>query len=121
MMTKYAAELNLSLITCCNCFVVFAVMENHKKCLIDKGTKFYCPNGHVLWYGESNEEKIKRLQDDLAREKANHDQAKAELEKSKKVLQDHQRRTAHGVCPCCNRSFKALRAHMKRKHPEFVK
>lgn len=29
-------------------------------------------------------------------------------------------RVKHGVCPCCQRTFRQLAAHMKSKHPDFV-
>jgi hypothetical protein len=29
-------------------------------------------------------------------------------------------RIARGVCPCCNRSFADLGAHMQQKHPHFT-
>jgi hypothetical protein len=29
------------------------------------------------------------------------------------------KRVANGVCPCCHRSFVALRRHIETKHPEF--
>lgn len=28
-------------------------------------------------------------------------------------------RAAHGVCPCCNRTFQQLARHMSAKHPDF--
>ena len=30
------------------------------------------------------------------------------------------KRIKNGICPCCNRTFKQLAAHMKNKHPEYV-
>lgn len=38
----------------------------------------------------------------------------------KGVLAKVKKRVAHGVCPCCNRSFTDLRRHMESKHPEFA-
>jgi len=38
--------------------------------------------------------------------------AKGQLTKTK-------RRVANGVCPCCNRTFADLSAHMHGQHPEY--
>lgn len=29
-------------------------------------------------------------------------------------------RAANGVCPCCNRTFKQLAAHMSSQHPKYA-
>jgi hypothetical protein len=38
--------------------------------------------------------------------------------KSEAELRRIQKRTAAGVCPCCNRTFQQLARHMKTRHPE---
>ena len=30
------------------------------------------------------------------------------------------KRVANGVCPCCNRTFKDLAAHMSTQHPDYI-
>lgn len=90
---------------------------------------FYCPVGHRLHYpGKSDERKLREAEEALARERARHDQTAASLKAQRgattRVKNERDRiktRVAHGVCPCCNRTFKQLSAHMQRKHPEFVK
>jgi hypothetical protein len=91
----------------------------------DRQTGIYCPLGHNwIFSGEGEAEKLakqlererKRLaatRDLLTHEERSHAATRGHLTRTKK-------RVAHGVCPCCNRTFKQLAAHMKNKHPEFV-
>ncbi len=47
-------------------------------------------------------------------------EAKAESER-KQIATAHRKmrtRVMNGVCPCCNRTFQNLMAHMKTEHPE---
>lgn len=80
---------------------------------------FWCVNGHTQWFPhETDAERLgKKLQ-----------AAEAETERVRTIAMDRGKdiermklRTANGVCPCCNRTFKGLAAHMKRKHPDVVK
>lgn len=88
-------------------------------------TSIYCPLGHThIRAGKGEAEKLReRLEreslslaatrDLLAHEERSHAATRGHLTRTKK-------RVAHGVCPCCNRTFKQLAAHMKNKHPEYV-
>jgi hypothetical protein len=88
-------------------------------------TKIYCPLGHTWEFsGEGEAERLRRqLQEAQRRAKANRDLLAAE-ERSHSATRGHltrtKKRVANGVCPCCNRSFVKLAAHMKTKHPEYV-
>lgn len=91
----------------------------------------YCPLGHV-WV-PSGEPKTERLQRELDREKerraraiADRDQAlaseRAQRGAATRARNERDRvrkRAKAGVCPCCKRTFKALAAHMKTKHPDY--
>lgn len=44
----------------------------------------------------------------------------ARLAEAAREAERLRRRTAAGVCPCCNRSFVQLARHMKTKHPDHV-
>lgn len=92
----------------------------------------YCPLGHQ--YAPAGESEVDRLKRQLARkentiawQRSQHDQTKAELRDTTNKLTAQKaaktrlkNRIAHGVCPCCNRSFANLEQHMKGQHPEFV-
>ena len=109
---------------CYSCSTVWAMPTQFVTNRRNDHRDFYCPNGHAQrYYGKSQAEKLK---DRLAAEQARHDQTRAELADQKRAhaatkgqLTKVRRRVAAGVCPCCKRSFRQLRAHMKRMHPEY--
>lgn len=81
-----------------------------------------CPNGCRRHYppGKSDEQKLK---DAAARETALRDQLEASIrdgEAQRVELARIRQRIANGVCPCCNRSFGNVRAHMQTQHPDYV-
>lgn len=62
----------------------------------------------------------------LQRERANHDQTRADRDytenrrRAEKAAKTRlKNRAKAGVCPCCNRTFKQLAAHMKTQHPNW--
>jgi hypothetical protein len=134
-------ETDLELQTCCACGIVFAVPAHYLDTIRQTHKNYSCPNGHGLWFpGESTEEKLKRQlkeaeqrierqRQDLAwygdqvqeldhkvkAERRAHGVTKAKITRERK-------RIAHGVCPCCNRSFPndKLQHHLATKHPEYA-
>lgn len=115
----------LSRMTCGECGIAFAVPEQWRAKKKENGSDWYCPNGHVRVYRESDVAIAERK---LAMERQAHDQTKArardaeatarkELAKAKRL----RTRAANGVCPCCKRSFKELARHMTTKHPDYAK
>lgn len=98
---------------------------------------FYCPSGHQQYFsGETPEEKLKReYEAKLEQEKKRREWAEQSSEHSKKraarlerkasayrgVITKTRKRIANGACPCCNRTFQNLAAHMTTKHPQFKK
>lgn len=94
---------------------------------------FYCPScGESRYYpGKSDKE---RLEEQLAavqrgkelaearaeRERNNAKAARRSARAHKGVATRLKNRAKAGVCPCCNRTFKQLAAHMKNKHPEYM-
>lgn len=91
----------------------------------ERQTSIYCPLGHQhIRAGKGEAEKLReRLEgerrrlaatrDLLAHEERSHAATRGHLTRTKK-------RVAHGVCPCCSRTFQQLARHMKNKHPEYV-
>jgi hypothetical protein len=107
----------LSTEICCSCGVHFAIPELLQKKLRETHNNFFCPNGHPQHYtGKSEAEKLreelKRKEQELA------DTVKQKLEVENEMIRT-KKRIAAGVCPCCNRTFKQLAAHMKNKHPHY--
>lgn len=99
--------------TCPACGTVFGMEANLQKRLREDHSTFYCPNGHSQYYPAKS--KVEVLQDELTRERAAHDQTKADRDSKERKLN----RVSKGVCPCCNRTFQNLQLHMKTKHPKF--
>lgn len=111
------------------CGVRFGMSEDHHRILVERGTVFHCLNGHRLSFGEGPAKAAQRERDAaLQREKWAKEDAerqrnlRAKAERSQRATAGHLKRvkmrTAHGVCPCCNRTFADLARHMATKHPE---
>jgi hypothetical protein len=125
-------------VTKCWCGMPHAVpLEMRDKQLHDHANgrtqdAIYCPLGHThIISGTSEIEKlrreIERKTQEAIRERQKHDQTRAELRETELRRRAEcgaktriKNRIANGVCPCCNRSFKDLHAHMKTQHPEFA-
>lgn len=120
----YSGYTDLRVMACPVCGVTYAAPER----LVDSGERdpdlyWYCPNGHHLHFpGKSEAQKLREARNELARERARHDQTVASLRATKGVVTRQRaklERVSKGVCPCCNRSFTDLRKHMANKHPEY--
>ena len=125
--------------TCCHkdCGMSFAMPDTFYQRMKETKVSFYCPRGHSQYFvGETEEEKLrKRLQWAEEREKSLRLQQEREREEHRRSLQRQERKTRaakavltktrkriqNGVCPCCNRTFQNLMAHMKTKHPNYHK
>jgi hypothetical protein len=114
------------------CGVIFGMTKTFQDARRKDHKTWYCPNGHARHYpGESEEERLRRVlhETQLARERAEREKAAAQQaeqkqadarKKAERQLKNHVTRTANGTCPCCQRTFKQLAAHMKNKHPDYV-
>jgi hypothetical protein len=117
---------------CCSCGVAFGMTQAmHRDCRRRSQASphetrtFYCPNGHPQSYiGENVEQRLRdelkwqqernaALDDIVKSERRSHAATKGQLTKTRKRVGD-------GVCPCCNRSFASLAAHMASKHPDYA-
>lgn len=124
-------KIALTSTTCPACGVEYA-MPSHllAEKRRNKGT-VYCPNGHTGSWSETEEDRLRKQVERLEREKkwaeerANANAADAErtrnrLIATKGALTKAKKSVGNGVCPCCNRTFKSLAAHMKTKHPDYA-
>jgi rubrerythrin len=75
----------------------------------------------VLRIGEGE---IERLKKEVEKEKQRREWAEKNAETARKAeaivrgkFKAQSERVKNGVCPCCNRTFQNLMAHMKTKHP----
>lgn len=119
--------------SCISCFINFQVPLGFTAARRKDGEKFYCPNGHHMYYpkGESEEDKLRRERDLLKQRLVQKDDMISEVVRQRQMSERQlsaargqvtklKKRAAGGVCPCCNRSFAALHSHMATKHPNFV-
>lgn len=112
---------------CWVCGVPFGLSQAFKDSIQNHDGAFYCPRGCKLGFGKSRltvlaEEKAaseRRLQAEL--NSANHARLVAEKERDSAVRAKRkvERRIAHGVCPCCNKTFSDIANHMLTEHKDF--
>ena len=121
----------LTVMDCPNCGMTFGVTAEFEQRRRGDGGSFHCPLGHSMSFKANREAALKRdLQYERdraereARRAASAEGRAQRAENSRRVTKGHltrvKRRVAHGVCPCCNRTFKDLAAHMTTKHPDFA-
>lgn len=132
---------------CPSCGILFAWPADFHRAVSKSGGahRGYCPNGHIIQWAKSEADEVReQLQAErLARQRAeqkiaekedwakmweataNDQRDRAEKERNRaNGYKGHAtrmtKRAKAGVCPCCNRTFKQLAAHMANKHPEFT-
>lgn len=129
-MNQLIGSLTLVEETCCRCYTHFAMDSVLNNNLRTNGGSFYCPNGHSQYYTDTEVKRLKKqledankkrawAEDEEARVRSEFELVKKEKAAIKGQLTKTRNRIANGLCPCCNRTFKQLSAHMANKHPEF--
>jgi hypothetical protein len=123
--------MDLRTICCCVCGVTFAIGETFNSKLQETGNEFYCPNGHKQHYGslleklraevDAAKREAQRQRENFFEEQRRHEATSKRLRTTKKSFENLQKRTAAGVCPCCQRTVSQLARHMQSKHADFVK
>jgi hypothetical protein len=115
-------------LSCGECGIVFyapSAWVTRRRDHGEHGRAFCCPNGHGRAWGESTLDAVRRERDRLKQQTARlEDERKEAEDRAKKAEANAKRikkRAVAALCPCCNRHFNQLEAHMKRKHPEVVK
>jgi hypothetical protein len=123
-------EIEMVLVTCCECGVIFGLESGYRSVLQKNGKTFHCPNGHGQWYGKSESDRLKEALDAERRtsqywrghwetERNAKNGMKGQLQKTKNELSRTKQRISNGVCPCCHRQFVNLHRHMNNQHPDY--
>lgn len=120
---------SLVFVQCCECNVEYAIPANLNDKALERrgqfGTHVYCPNGHYWFYiGETKAEKERRRAELAEQRIAQRDDEIRDLERAVSAQKGNvtklKRRAAAGTCPCCQRTFMNVNAHLANKHPEFI-
>jgi hypothetical protein len=114
-------------LTCGACGIVFGVPDHWEQSRRADGTTFYCPNGHIRAFRKTElgilkqEKEALELRLQAQINEAEHGRLVAIRERDKAIKEKRrvERRIAHGVCPCCNKTFADLSNHMVTEHKEF--
>lgn len=121
----------LEIIECPDCHIRHAIPADMARRARQTGTGAYCPSGHFYsWNGNSELDNAKRALDAAKRDaewqrsqrqaaEVKAEKVRLQLRATKGVVTRVQRRVKHGVCPCCNRTFRQLAEHMAEKHPDY--
>lgn len=127
--TVEAVRLDLYISDCAVCGVVFGMPVDIEQRRREDRKAFYCPNGHNLVFSgltqaekdaKAAKERAERLSAALTAQRDQTEAARREAAESKASEVRLRWRVGNGVCPCCQRTFPALAAHVATKHPEFV-
>lgn len=118
---------------CNGCGIAYGLPEGFIEARREDHQSWTCPNGCVRHFpaGSSEAERlraeVKRLeqQRNLARQDRDwqrEQRLKAERQRAaaKGQVTKIKNRVAKGVCPCCNRTFANLAAHMAGQHPDYA-
>lgn len=127
-------KIKFTTLECGGCGIIFALTAKHYQELHDNNGSFFCPNGcNRMFVGETEAEKIKRLEAQLASQKeaaewyeGAYKRSSRDLTDTKNSLRAHKaahtktkNRIKKGICPCCNRQFVNLQRHMETQHPDY--
>ncbi len=112
-------------ILCYSCGCAIALDSTFIKNRRDDHHGFFCPNGHNNYFpGLSEAEKLKvELADkerQLTAQRARVSELNMQITKADRATARLKKRVRAGVCPCCQRTFKQLAAHMTCKHPDYA-
>jgi len=134
-MTTFTAVDTFEIVHCYKCGIAFGMPQDFQQRRLNDKQSFYCPAGHGQVYGgPTDRDRAQKLAGQLDIERSRVDserRQRAAVERKidyqkrarKSVstrLQKVKVRVGHGVCPCCNRTFKALADHMATKHPTYA-
>lgn len=124
-MSTVTFSVTFEIIDCADCGLQFAMTQDFLTRRRQDHQTFHCPRGHRQNYGEKTDI-------DRAREETNKVQAKLNEQEHLRLVAEKKmkeaeaeamrlkNRAAHGVCLCCNRTFKDLADHMKTRHPQEI-
>ena len=98
----------MSMVTCCKCYMRFAMFDTHTARLRENHETFYCPSGHGQSYtGQTEADKLR------ARLEYEQRESNSLSEQLAKMTINARKQS----CPKCSAKVLDLKRHMKRVHP----
>ena len=111
--------------TTCWCGTPFALPARLLESAKNSGHTIYCPHGHTMTWKETETDRLRRERDSLKQNQAYlEDTLRLERErvaKAEAATKRLKKRASAGTCPCCQRTFANMAAHMKTQHPELIR
>ena len=128
-----SSTVGLYVTSCPSCGVIYALTKDYQERRYDDGKGFYCPNGHISSWSETEEQRLRQRAEWAEKQlgwaessrNAARDQAQA-AHRSARAYKGHltrlRNRVANGVCPVqgCRRSFSNVLAHITTEHPTWA-
>lgn len=117
---------------CGNCGAPFAMPADILRRRREDGQTFWCPScGSPRVFVETEVQRLKREKElteqalERAKVRERYERQKREAaERSRNAYKGQatkaKRRTAAGLCPCCDRNFQNVSAHIEKQHPEYL-
>lgn len=119
---------------CGRCGAIYTVPETMFDAMRAEGGFAHCQNGHGWGWKEGSRQRdeLRAERDRLKQSAAQKDDEIAALHRDVEALKKSRaavrgeytkvkKRIHSGVCPCCNRTFQNLAAHMKTMHKDYDK
>ena len=124
-MTTFTSVGTFHIETCPECGIRFGIPDAFERHRRKDHNTFFCPNGHSQYYaGQSEAEQLRAENQRLKSSNAYLTEGRDHYQRSARAYRGQvtkiKNRVGKGVCPCCNRTFADLGAHMKSKHPSWT-
>jgi hypothetical protein len=130
MTTEYQCAAEMATCSCSECGITYGLPLNYARSRQRDGQSWRCPNGHSQCFGEGENAKLRkelsRLTSVIDQEKAATRTAREERDAAdrrtvaqKAVVTRLKNKAAKGECPCCDKLFVDLEAHMRETHPDY--
>lgn len=117
--TQGQEAVTFEIVTCANCHVQFMLTSRHVSQLRKSQEGFYCPNGHSISYGKSDCDKTKA---ELEKTKKRLEEAyeyNGQLRRETWELKDKITEARKSDCPHCGKRYIHLDKHIKKHHAKI--
>ena len=117
---------------CGTCGVWHAIPEVMYETAFENGGFWHCPNGHQRGFREGRKardavreerdrlkQQLAEKDDEIARQRQLREFEERRVSAAKGQITKIKKRAKAGVCPCCNRTFANMAAHMKTCHADM--